>query len=50
MKVDMTYPTGDGKEPTTMDQRTADILVTVACAGKSITYDQAKQQIEEIVK
>jgi len=44
------YPTAWNGKPTTLDNFTRDILIVVQYAGKTISYQEACIQIDELVK
>jgi len=47
---DMTYPTGWGRKPETVDRKSSRILTIVKRAGNDISYKEAKEMLEKEVK
>lgn len=42
-----TYPTGWGREPKKLDEKSAKILLIVNEAGKTLSYKEAAKKLEE---
>ena len=49
MRTDMTYPTGWGGKPETVDEKSSKILTIVKRAGNDISHKKAKEMLEKEV-